>query len=83
MTGGNRNVIESLRSKFKRCIAMPSGDDAALISYCNEEDSSKWPDSTNITSEQTIKIEWFIFQNTITNYREKPWHLENSYLNSK
>lgn len=47
-TGGNRNVIESLRSKFKRCIAMPSGDDAALISYCNEEDSSKWPDSTNI-----------------------------------
>lgn len=49
LTGGNRNVIESLRSKFKRCIAMPSGDDAALISYCNEEDSSKWPDSTNIT----------------------------------
>lgn len=48
-TGGNRNVIESLRSKFKRCIAMPSGDDAALISYCNEEDGSKWPDSTNIT----------------------------------
>lgn len=48
-TGGNRNVIESLRSKFKRCIAMPSGDDAALISYCNEEDSSKWPDSTTIT----------------------------------
>lgn len=48
-TGGNRNVIKSLRSKFKRCIAMPSGDDAALISYCNEEDSSKWPDSTNIT----------------------------------
>lgn len=49
LTGGNRNVIESLRSKFKRCIAMPSGDDTALISYCNEEDSSKWPDSTNIT----------------------------------
>ena len=49
LTGGNRNVIESLRSKFKRCIAMPSGDDAALISYCNEENSSKWPDSTNTT----------------------------------
>ena len=49
LTGGNRNVIESLRSKFKRCIAKPYGDDAALISYCNEEDSSKWPDSTNIT----------------------------------
>jgi len=49
LTGGNRNVIESLRSEFKRCIAMPSGDDAALISYCNEENSSKWPDGTNIT----------------------------------
>ncbi len=49
LTGGNRNVIESLRNKFKRCIAKPYGDDAALISYCNEEDSSKWPDSTNIT----------------------------------
>ena len=48
-TGGNRNVIESLRSKFKRCIAMPSGDDAALISYCNEKNSAKWPDGTNIT----------------------------------
>lgn len=47
-TGGNRNVIESLRSKFKRCIAMPSGDDAALISYCNEDNSSIWPDSTSI-----------------------------------
>ena len=48
-TGGNRNVIESLRSKFKRCIAMPSGDDAALISYCNEKNSANWPDGTNIT----------------------------------
>lgn len=47
-TGGNRNVIESLRSKFKRCIAMPSGDDAALISYCNEENSANWPDGSGI-----------------------------------
>lgn len=48
-TGGNRNVIESLRSKFKRCIAKPYGDDAALISYCNESHSKKWPDTTDIT----------------------------------
>lgn len=47
-TGGNRNVIESLRSKFKRCIAMPHGDDAALISYCHEDNSAIWPDGTNI-----------------------------------
>lgn len=48
LTGGNRNVIESLRSKFKRCIAKPYGDDAALISYCNEENSANWPDGSGI-----------------------------------
>lgn len=47
-TGGDRNVIESLRSKFKRCIAKPYGDDAALISYCNEENSANWPDGSGI-----------------------------------
>lgn len=47
-TGGNRNVIESLRSKFKRCIAKPYGEDAALISYCNEENSANWPDGSSI-----------------------------------
>lgn len=48
LTGGNRNVIESLRSKFKRCIAKPYGDDAALISYCNEENSANWLDGSAI-----------------------------------
>ena len=48
-TGGNRNVIESLRSKFKRCIAKPYGDDAALISYLNETNSNQWPDGTGAT----------------------------------
>ena len=48
LTGGNRNVIESLRNKFKRCIAKPYGDDAALISYCSESHSKKWPDNTDI-----------------------------------
>lgn len=48
-TGGNRNVIESLKSKFKRCIAKPYGDDAALISYLNETNSNKWPDGTGAT----------------------------------
>ena len=48
LTGGNRNVIESLKSKFKRCIAKPYGDDAALISYCNEENSANWPDGSAI-----------------------------------
>lgn len=48
LTGGNRNVIESLRSKFKRCIAKPYGDDAALISYCNEKNSANWPDGSSI-----------------------------------
>ncbi len=50
LTGGNRNVIESLRSKFKRCIAKPYGDDAALISYLNETNSNNWPDGTDATN---------------------------------
>lgn len=54
-TGGNRNVIESLRSKFKRCIAKPYGDDAALISYLNETDGNKWPDGTGATYETVRK----------------------------
>lgn len=54
-TGGNRNVIESLRSKFKRCIAKPYEDDAALISYLNETDSNKWPDGTGATYETVRK----------------------------
>ena len=55
LTGGNRNVIESLRIKFKRCIAKPYGDDAALISYLNETNSNKWPDGTDATYETVRK----------------------------
>lgn len=55
LTGGNRNVIESLRSKFKRCIAKPYGDDAALISYCNEENSANWPDGSAINIDLSRK----------------------------
>lgn len=55
LTGGNRNVIESLKSKFKRCIAKPYGDDAALISYLNETDSNKWPDGSSMTYSVTRK----------------------------
>lgn len=53
--GGNRNVIESLRSKFKRCIAKPYGDDAALISFCNETNSNIWPDGSQMTVDEGRK----------------------------
>lgn len=56
-TGGNRNVIESLRSKFKRCIAKPYGDDAALISYTNENMSTHWPDGTTTNQNVTDRKE--------------------------
>lgn len=61
LTGGNRNVIESLRSKFKRCIAKPYGDDAALISYLNETDSNKWPDGTDATYETVRKESLMVY----------------------
>lgn len=56
-TGGNRNVIESLRSKFKRCIAKPYDDDAALISYTNENMSTHWPDGTTTNQNVTDRKE--------------------------
>lgn len=54
-TGGNRNVIESLRSKFRRCIAKPYGDDTAMISYLKETDSNKWPDNSTVSIATTRK----------------------------
>lgn len=60
-TGGNRNVIESLRSKFKRCIAKPYGDDAALISYCNEENSANWPDGSAIDIDLSRKENGMVY----------------------
>ena len=57
LTGGNRNVIESLRSKFKRCIAKPYGDDTALISYTNENMSTHWPDGTTTNQNVTDRKE--------------------------
>ena len=47
-TGGNRNIIESLRSKFKRCVAKPYGDNEVVISYLNENDSTKFPNGSTI-----------------------------------
>lgn len=61
LTGGNRNVIESLRSKFKRCIAKPYGDDAALISYCNEENSANWPDGSAIDIDLSRKENGMVY----------------------
>lgn len=49
ITGGNRNIIESLRSKFKRCVAKPYGDNEVVISYLNENDSTKFPDGSTIS----------------------------------
>lgn len=54
-TGGNRSVIESLKSKFRRCIAKPYGDDAAMISYLKETDSNKWPDNSTVAIATTRK----------------------------
>lgn len=61
LTGGNRNVIESLKSKFKRCIAKPYGDDAALISYCNEENSANWPDGSAIDIDLSRKENGMVY----------------------
>lgn len=46
--GGNLDVITSLTSKFKRCLALPQDDGTAAIAYLNATDSNKWEDGTNV-----------------------------------
>lgn len=46
--GGNLDVITSLTSKFKRCLALPQNDGTAAIAYLNANNSNKWEDGTEI-----------------------------------
>ena len=48
--GGNRNVIESLRSKFKRCIAKSQADGSVVIAYTSETHGALFPDGSSATS---------------------------------
>ena len=47
--GGNLDVITSLTSKFKRCLALPQANGTAAIAYLNDTDSTKWPDGTTVS----------------------------------
>lgn len=44
--GGNAEVRDSIRAKFKRCLATPQANGKAAIAYTNDTDSTKWPDGT-------------------------------------
>lgn len=46
--GGNLDVITSLTSKFKRCLALPQDDGSAAIAYLNSTDSNKWEDGSTV-----------------------------------
>lgn len=46
--GGNLDVITSLTSKFKRCLALPQNDGSAAIAYLDSTDSNKWEDGSTV-----------------------------------
>lgn len=46
--GGNLDVITSLTSKFKRCLALPQSDGSAAIAYLGSTDSNKWEDGSTV-----------------------------------
>lgn len=46
--GGNLDVITSLTSKFKRCLALPQNDGSAAIAYLGSTDSNKWEDGSTV-----------------------------------
>lgn len=48
--GGNLDVITSLTSKFKRCLALPQNDGSAAIAYLGSTDSNKWEDGSTVES---------------------------------
>lgn len=46
--GGNLDVITSLTSKFKRCLALPQNDGSAAIAYLGSTNSNKWEDGSTV-----------------------------------
>lgn len=46
--GGNLDVITSLTSKFKRCLALPQNDGSAAIAYLSSTNSNKWEDGSTV-----------------------------------
>lgn len=68
-SGGNNDVRQRLRSKFKRCMAMPQANGKAAIAYLKDTDSRYWPDGTTSPVEgggTMGNILWYTFQNIIT-----------------
>lgn len=47
--GGNLAVIDSLTSKFKRCLAMPQANGHASITYLNPNNSNQFEDGSAVS----------------------------------
>ena len=62
--GGNLDVITSLTSKFKRCLALPQNDGSAAIAYLDSTDSDKWEDGTAVgmafASPYDVKLRYYM-----------------------
>ena len=62
--GGNLDVITSLTSKFKRCLALPQNDGSAAIAYLDSTDSNKWEDGTAVgmafASPYDVKLRYYM-----------------------
>lgn len=44
--GGNAEVRDTIRAKFKRCMAMPQTNGKAAIAYLHNTNSQLWPDGS-------------------------------------
>lgn len=45
--GGNTEVRDAIRAKFKRCAAMPQANGKAAIAYLEETNSGVWPNGSS------------------------------------
>ena len=62
--GGNLDVITSLTSKFKRCLALPQNDGTAAITYLSPTNSANFADgtaiNTAIASPSDVKLRYYM-----------------------
>lgn len=62
--GGNLDVITSLTSKFKRCLALPQNDGTAAITYLSPTNSANFADGTAINtviaSPSDVRLQYYM-----------------------
>lgn len=58
--GGNAEIRDAIRAKFKRCLAKPQANGKAAIAYLKDTDSTYWPDGTSASFSVSNSGNWMM-----------------------